>query len=139
MVSSISNIGEAGVRPGPILKKVHAETMLTFLHDGWAVEMLGARAESDETGGKLPEKWEPFQQTQHKREGLFVAGRSTGHDPPMNKYLHPLDQPRRPFSTQLDLSQIVHGHWTTPQFFGEQVGRRNRILNGEIDPNATRW
>ena len=66
--------------------------ILTFLPGIRAAEVLGARAEADETGGKLPEKWKPFQQTNDKRQRLFVAERSTGHDPAMNKNLHSLDQ-----------------------------------------------
>jgi len=81
--------------------------------------MFRPRTDADETRGQLSQNWEPFQQAHYKRQRLFVAGRSTGNDSPMNKYLHSLYQPRRPFAAQLHLSQIGHGDWTTPQFCRE--------------------
>jgi len=101
--------------------------------------MLGARAETDETGGELPENWKPYQQTSDKRQGLAAARHSPGDDSAMNNDLHALDQARRPFATRLHLSQVVHRNRSALQFFREQVRRRDRILNGEINPNAARW
>jgi hypothetical protein len=37
------------------------------LYDGWAMEMLRARAHADEPGGNLSQNWKPFQQTKHER------------------------------------------------------------------------
>src|SRR6266511_1326843 len=100
----------------------------TFLPGARTAKVLGARAEPDETSGQLSQNRKPFQQTNHKRQGLFVAGRSTSDDPPMNKNLHSLDQARRPLATRLHLSQVVHRDRSASQFFSEQVRRRDRIL-----------
>ena len=54
----------------------------------------------------------------------------------MNEDLDALNQASRPFAPHLHFAQIVHGNRTVPQFFREQVRRRDRILDGEIDPNA---
>jgi hypothetical protein len=57
----------------------------------------------------------------------------------MNKSLHSLNQARRPFAARLHFAQIVHGNWTTPQFLREQIRRRDGILNGKVNSNATSW
>src|SRR5213076_53644 len=54
----------------------------------------------------------------------------------MNEYLHALNQTRRPFAPCLYFSQIVHRDPTAPQYFREKLRRRDRILDGKIDPNA---
>jgi hypothetical protein len=100
------------------------------------VEVFGPRTDADETRGQLSQNWEPSQQAHYKRQRPFVAGHSTGNDSAMNKYLHPLDQSRRPFAPQLDLSQIVYRHGTASQFHCEQIRRRDGILNREINSNA---
>src|SRR5207253_5004538 len=100
--------------------------------------MLGSRTEADEAGGHLAEKRKPFQQMKHKRQRIIAARHLTGDHSLMNKYLHPLDQARRPFPACPHFPQIVKRNWTAPHFLREQVRRRNRILDGEIDTNATR-
>ena len=95
------------------------KTNVAFLNYSWAVEVFRPRTDADETRGQLSQNRKPFQQAHYKRQRLFVAGRSTGNDSLMNKNLHSLDQSRRPFAPQLNLSQIVYRDWTIPQFLGE--------------------
>ena len=81
--------------------------------------MLGARAETNETGGQLAQKRKPFQQTDHERQRIAAAGCSAGDGPVMNEDLHALNQAGRPLAPRLHLSQIVHGYRTASQFFRE--------------------
>ena len=85
----------------------------------WATEVLWAGAETDKAGWHLPQKREPFQQTNHERQRIAAAGCSAGDSPMMNEDLHALDQTRRPFATRLHLSQVVHSNRTASQFFRE--------------------
>src|SRR5437870_7563521 len=103
------------MRPNPLVRRadaievdLHDRSQRKFLTDTWTVEMLRLWTDADETGGQLPQNWKPVQQTNYKRQRLFVAGRSTCDDPPMNKNLHSLDQTGRPFTAGLYFSQIVH-------------------------------
>ena len=100
--------------------------------------MFRPRTDADETSRQLSQNRKPFQQADYKRQRLFVAGRSTGDNSPMNKNLHSLYQARRPFASRLYFSQIVHGNWTTPQFLREQIRRRYRILDSEVNPDSAR-
>ena len=54
----------------------------------------------------------------------------------MNKDLHSLNEASRPFAARLHFAQIVHGNRTGSQFFGEEIGSRDGILNSEIDADA---
>jgi hypothetical protein len=101
--------------------------------------MLRARAHADKAGRELAQNWKPFQQMEHEwKRSLSLIGGSTSHNSTMNKDLHSLNEPGGPFAACLYFSQIVNGNGTASQLFREQVRRRNRVLNGEIDSNTAR-
>src|SRR5436190_14809397 len=85
----------------------------------WATKVLGARAETDKTGGQLPQERKPFQQTNDQRQRVPSAGLSAGDSPMMDEDLNALDQTRRPFTSCLYFSQIVYSGRTASQFFCE--------------------
>src|SRR4029077_9548786 len=92
--------------------------------------------DSDEASGNLSQNWKPFQQTNHKGQGALPVRHLTRDDVTMNEDLHSLNKAGWPFATRLHLAQIVHGNRTGSQFFAEQIGSRDGILNGEIDAHA---
>src|SRR5438132_12072922 len=103
---------------------MHLEQIRKFqgflpLSRGRAPEVLGARTETDETGGKLSQNRKPFQQTQHERQRVVGTRHSAGDDSAMNEDLHALDQSGWPFTARLHFAQIVNRNWTAPQFLRE--------------------
>ncbi len=98
--------------------------------------MLRTRSDSNEPGGNLSQDREPFQQAKDKGQRLLAIRRPASNHATMNEDLHCLNEPRRPFATRLHSAQIVHGNRTGSQFFGEEIGSRDGILNSEIDADA---
>src|SRR6266704_1120598 len=101
-----------------------------------ATVMLRTRSDSDEPSGNLSQDWKPFQKAKHKRQRIFEMRSLASNHAAMNENLHCLNEPRRPFAARLHFAQIVHGNRTGSQFFREQIGSRNGILDSEIDADA---
>lgn len=98
--------------------------------------MLRTRSDSNELGGNLSQNWKPFQQAKDKGQRLPAIRHTTSNHATMNEDLHCLNKTCRPFTSHLYFAQIFDGKRTASQFFGEQICRRDGILNSEIDAHA---
>ena len=101
--------------------------------------MLRPHADSDHTRRYPPQNRKPLQQ--FDREGelpVAISGRATGHYPVMNEDLRALNDGCGPFAPLLDSLEISHGNSAVLEFLAEQIGRRNRILQREINADAAR-
>ena len=103
------------------------------------MEMLRAWAHADKAGRELPQNWKPFQQTEHKwKRSILPTGHPAGNYATVNKDLHSLNQPGRPFTARLHFSQITNVNRTSLELFREQVCSRNCVLDGKIDSHTAR-
>src|SRR5713101_4457834 len=72
-----------------------------------------------------------------ERQGGFARRFTTSDDMAMDESLHMLNQRSRPFSTALDFVKIDNRRGPLSQFFGEQICRRNSVLNSKINSYTT--
>ena len=72
--------------------------------------VLGTRAEADETRGNCAQKWKPKEQSQRERQLVALFGFASGYDVSVNERLHSLDQTGRPFPALLHFFQFGDCH-----------------------------
>ena len=100
-------------------------------------DMLGPEAQAQHTGGQACERGEPLQQPQQKWriQGLGAAEHATDH-----VVLYPHLQPLRParwrLAPRLHAGQIGVRHMAGAERHGQQIRRRHRVLDREVDADA---
>src|SRR3954462_5647827 len=100
------------------------------------MNVFGARTDPDEARRQSAQKRKPSEEPANQRQRIIgAARRTTAHDPAMNKDLDRLDQADRPLPALLYLVEIGEGNRALAELSGEQVRGRDRILEGEVDPD----
>ena len=100
--------------------------------------MLRSEPESDHLSGNPAEEGKPRQQPDWEwRRKSVPIGQCSPDDAVLNRELHSLRHPGRPFTPGLDLGQVLIGDLAAAQWRRQDIGRRNRILDSQVDPDTT--
>ena len=100
--------------------------------------MLGPKTDSDHSGGKTPKTREFFKKLQNERGRKRFRGFENARQKMfVHEDLKFLRQPGGFFPAQLDRTQVGVLEFPGAKFFREQVGRGHRVLDGQVDSNAS--
>jgi hypothetical protein len=101
-------------------------------------DALAPHAEPDKPGGQAAQDRKSDKEPQEpRRRDLARAAEDTRNHILLDKDLHALDDLRRPFAPLLDVRQkLIARRPLVEQGPGENIGRRDRVLNREIDADA---
>ena len=99
--------------------------------------MLRAEAEADEPGRNSRQERNHTYYSQNQGRGeLFCAPDRPADQSVLDEYLHRLSGAGREFAAPLHGAEVVLGNFALTQRCGQDVGRGDRVLNGEVDPDA---
>ncbi len=96
--------------------------------------MLGPEADPDDACRNPPQHREHAEQPERPRQRqLLFRHQDAADDPLLNRKLHRLRELHRQEPPLLDGVEVLFGHLAGPQRRRQNVRRRHRVLNGEID------
>ena len=99
--------------------------------------MLRAEAEADEPGRNSRQERNQTYYSQNQGRGeLFCAPDRPADQSVLDEYLHRLSGAGREFAAPWHGAEVVIGNFALTQRCGQDVGRGDRVLNGEVDPDA---
>jgi hypothetical protein len=96
-----------------------------------------AEAHTNKPRGNAAKHREASQHPQRQRHRkLLASGKDAADNAILNENLQALRQPCRQFAPALHPVEIIHRDSMLAQRSGQNVGRRDGILNGQIDADA---
>src|SRR5215471_17834945 len=99
--------------------------------------MLRADTDADEARRPAPEPGPFVHQVEERRRSRRLTRTQIGcENVVLDAHLEPLHRPGRPRSAALDLAEIAQPWLSFPQHRRENVRRRDRILDGEVDSDT---
>ena len=100
--------------------------------------MLRSESESDHPSGNPAEEWKPRQQPDWEwRRKLVPIGQCATDDAILNRELHALRHAGRPLAPLLDPLEVLDCRSSRTERRSQQIRRRDRILNSQVDPDTT--
>src|SRR5580658_1077902 len=102
--------------------------------------MFGAEAHANKPGWKPAQIWKPLKQLQLPRETEWAgATQNAPNDPVLNCELQPLCCQGREVPPLLDSLKVLERGGPDMQLWAQDVRRRDRVLDGQIDADSTDW